>query len=199
MKKGFIIVNTGLVLGTLFIILLMVNRIFFSIPLINTIYDYVVPFLSVIFYKYNLEVYGVILISLVFLLLLYTLGYNLAKTKQLTGSILYIFSLFGIVTIAFIATFYTYIGVLFNQDISLNTRLMLVILLMPINFALSLILFLPYRKIVWFYFLLDRINRICWIFFWLPGCKPKISIAFGERKNSGSRWRAGRKWRRKEI
>lgn len=141
MKKGFIIVNTGLVLGTLLIILLMVNRIFFSIPLINTIYDYVVPFLSLIFYKYNLEVYGVNLISLVFLLLLYTIGYNLAKTKQLTGSILYIFSLFGIVTIAFIATFYTYIGVLFNQDISLDTRLMLVILLMPVNFALSLILF----------------------------------------------------------
>ncbi|MHA1884791.1 MAG: acyltransferase [Promethearchaeota archaeon] len=141
MKKGFIIINTLLVVGTLFIILLMINRIFLTIPVIDTIYDYVVPVLSIIFYTYNLKVYGIILILLVFLILLYAIGYNLAKTNQMAGSILYVFSLFGIVTIVFIATFYTYFSVLFNRDLILTTRLMLIILLLPVNFALSLILF----------------------------------------------------------
>ncbi|MFX0104608.1 MAG: acyltransferase [Candidatus Hodarchaeota archaeon] len=100
-----------------------------------------IPFLSLIFYKYNLYVYGGIFIAFVFLLLLYVIGYNLAKTRQLTGSRLYIFSLLGIITIIFIVTYYAYIGILFNQDLNLNTRFMLLLLFLPINFALSLILF----------------------------------------------------------
>ncbi|MFX1313996.1 MAG: acyltransferase, partial [Promethearchaeota archaeon] len=92
--------------------------------------------------KYNLYIYSGIIIAYVFLLPLYVLGYNLAKTKQLTGSILYIFSLLGFVVITFIASYYTYFSILFNQDLTLNTRLMLFLLFLPINFALSLVLFL---------------------------------------------------------
>ena len=73
---------------------------------------------------------------------MYVLGYNLAKSKQLTGSIIYIFSLLGFVVITFIASYFTYFSILFNQGLTLNTRLMLFILFLPINFALSLVLFL---------------------------------------------------------
>jgi len=141
MKKGFIFLNLFLVLGTFLVILLIFNQIFFSIPWIETIHNFIYPGLSLVFYEYNLYVYGVIAIALVFFLLLYSIGYNLAKTKQLAGSILYVFSLLGIITTTLIVTYYAYFSILFNQEITLTTRLMLLLLFLPINFAFSLILF----------------------------------------------------------
>ena len=142
MRKGFIISFGILLLSAIFIILFIINQIFFSIPWIDTIYNYVGPWLSLIFYEYCIFVYGGILIAYVLLLVLFVLGYNLAKTRQFTGSIIYIFSLLGFVLITLIVSYYTYFSILFNQDLTLNTRLMLVLLFLPINFAFSLILFL---------------------------------------------------------
>ena len=140
MKKGFIISFSLLLLSALLVILFIINRIFISIPQIDIIYNFIAYWFSLIFYRYSLFVYSGILIAYVVLLVLYVLGYNLAKTIQLTGSIIYIFSLLGFVLITFIAIYYTHIGLLFNKDLALNTRLMLILLFLPINFALSLIL-----------------------------------------------------------
>ncbi|MFX1409877.1 MAG: acyltransferase [Promethearchaeota archaeon] len=112
--------------------------------------------LSLIFYEYNLYVYGGFLIAFVVLLPLFVLGYNLAKTKQLFGSIVYIFSLLGFIVIIFIGSYYTFFSILFNQDLTLNTRLMLFLLLLPINFTLSLVLFQV--NIDFFIFLKDLIK-----------------------------------------
>ena len=156
MKKGFIISFSILLLSSLTIILFIVNRIFFSIPWINIIYNYTVPWLLLIFYEYSIFVYSVVLIGYVLLLPLYVLGYNLGKTRQLTGSIIYTFSVLGFVVITFFVTYYAYYGILFNQDLTLNTRLMLFLLFLPINFAFSLILFLV---IIDFYFFFKDLIR----------------------------------------
>lgn len=170
MKKGFVISFSILLLTTVFIILFIINRIFFSIPWIDPIYNYIVPWLSLIFYEYSLFVYGGILIAFMFLFLLFILGYNLAKTRQLTGSIIYIFSLLGFVAITLIVTYYAYFGILFNQDLTLNTRLMLILLFLPINFAFSLILFLV--NVDFFFFFKDLIKaRKIW-----KHKKPKFKI-----------------------
>ncbi|MFX0186357.1 MAG: acyltransferase [Candidatus Hodarchaeota archaeon] len=140
MKKGFIISFSLLLLSALLVISFIINRIFIPIPQIDIIYNFIAYWFSLIFYRYSLFVYSGILIAYVVLLVLYVLGYNLAKTVQLTGSIIYVFSLLGFVLITFIAIYYTHIGILFNKDLALNTRLMLILLFLPINFALSLIL-----------------------------------------------------------
>ncbi|MFX1321692.1 MAG: acyltransferase [Promethearchaeota archaeon] len=140
--KGFIFSFIFLLFSSTIIILLIINRIFFSISWIDSIYRYITPILSKIFYKYNIYVYGGILIAFVLLLPLFVLGYNIAKTKQLTGSIMYLFSLLGFVIIIFIASYYTYFSILFIKDLTLNVRLLLFLLFLPINFPLSLILFL---------------------------------------------------------
>jgi len=140
--KGFIFSFIFLLFSSTIIILLIINRIFFSISWIDSIYRYIAPILSKIFYKYNIYVYGGILIAFVLLLPLFVLGYNIAKTRQLTGSIMYIFSLLGFVIIIFIASYYTYFSILFIKDLTLNVRLLLFLLFLPINFPLSLILFL---------------------------------------------------------
>jgi len=142
MKKGFVLPFIFLIVSSIVLILFVINRLFISIPWISTIYEYIVPWLSLIFNEYNMYIYGGIFISFTFLLVLYVLGYNLAKSKQLTGSIIYIFSLLGFVVIIFIASYFTYFSVLFHRDLALNTRLMLFILFLPINFTLSLVLFL---------------------------------------------------------
>ncbi|MFW9773657.1 MAG: acyltransferase [Candidatus Thorarchaeota archaeon] len=140
MKKGFLIINSVVTIGCLLIILLIINKMFYSIPWINIIYNLLIPSLSYVFYDINEYVYGVVLIAIVLFLLFYTIGYNLSKTRQLTGSILYIFSLLGIITVIFVVSNYAYIGILFDQQLALSSRLMLLILFMPIYFALSLIL-----------------------------------------------------------
>ena len=141
MKKGFIISFIALLISAILLILFVVHRIFFSIQKIELIYNFIVFWLSLIFYKYTIYVYGVVIIAYVLLLVIYVLGYNLAKTAQLTGSILYIFSLLGFVSITFAITNYAYVCILFNKDLTLNTRLMFILLFLPIDFALSLILF----------------------------------------------------------
>ncbi len=140
MKKGFIISFSLLLSNVAFVILFIIHRIFFSIPWINGIYIYIVFGLSLIFYKYSVIVYGGVIIAYLLLILLYVLGYNLARTRQLTGSIMFVFSLLGFVLITFITIIYAHFGILFNKDLTLNTRLMLCLLFLPINFALSLIL-----------------------------------------------------------
>ena len=140
--KGFIISFLFLILSALLIVLLIISHIFLPIPWIDLLYEYVRPFLLAIFYNYNLYVYGGIFISYSLLLVLYVLGYNLAKVKHMTGSIIYVFSLLGFVLVTFFAVNYTYASVLFNQELFLNVRLMLLLLLLPMIFALSLFLFL---------------------------------------------------------
>ncbi|MFX1430227.1 MAG: acyltransferase [Promethearchaeota archaeon] len=140
--KGFIISFLFLILSASIIILLIINHIFLPIPWIDLLYKFLRPWLLLIFYDYTLLIYAGIFISYSFLLVLYVLGYNIAKVKQMTGSIIYVFSLLGFVLITFIATQYTYISILFNQDLTLNVRLMLLLVLLPMNFALSLFLFL---------------------------------------------------------
>ena len=142
LTKGFIISFLFLILSAVLIILLILNRVFLSIPWINDFYELIRPWLLMFFYDYNLFIYATIFMCYSFLLVLYVFGYNLAKVKHMTGSIIYVFSLLGFVLVTFIASQYSYISILFNQEFSLNTRLMLLLLFLPMNFALSLFLFL---------------------------------------------------------
>jgi len=142
LTKGFIISFLFLLLSATLIILLILNHVFLSIPWINDLYELIRPWLLMFFYDYNLFIYAAIFMLYSFLLVLYVFGYNLAKVKHMTGSIIYVFSLLGFVLVTFIASQYSYISILFNQDITLNTRLMLLLLFLPMNFALSLFLFL---------------------------------------------------------
>lgn len=140
--KGFIISFLFLILSAGLIILLIINHIFLPIPWIDQFYEFLRPWLLLIFYNYTLFVYAGIFICYSFFLVLYVFGYNLAKVKHMTGSIIYVFSLLGFVLVTFIAVHYTYASILFNQDLTLNVRLMILLVLLPMNFALSLFLFL---------------------------------------------------------
>jgi len=140
--KGFIFSFLFLILSAFLITLLIISHIFVPIPWIDLIYNYIRPWLLAIFYNYNLYIYGGIFIGYSLLLVLYVLGYNLAKVKHMAGSIIYVFSLLGFVLVTFIAVHYAYASVLFNQDLSLNVRLMLLLVMLPMIFALSLFLIL---------------------------------------------------------
>jgi len=140
--KGFTISFFFLLLTALLIVLLIISHIFVPIPWIDLFYEYIRPWLLAIFYNYNLFIYGGIFISYTLLLVIYVLGYNLAKVRHMTGSIMYVFSLLGLVFVTFIAVHYTYASLLFNQDLTLNVRFMLLLLLLPMIFALSLFLIL---------------------------------------------------------
>jgi acetyltransferase-like isoleucine patch superfamily enzyme len=140
--KGFVISFLFLILSAVLIVLLIVSHIFQPIPWIDFLYDDLRPWLLAIFYNYNLYIYGGLFISYTVLLVLYVLGYNLAKVRQMTGSIIYVFSLLGFVLVTFVSVHYAYASVLFNQDLTLNVRLMLLLLLLPMIFALSLFLIL---------------------------------------------------------
>lgn len=153
---GFIFSFLFLVLSAIIIVLLIINRIFFPIPWIDSLYEILRPFLLFIFFDYSLYVYSIIFICYTLLLVLYVLGYNIAKVKHMTGSIVYILSLLGFVFITFIASYYAYFSILFNQNMTLITRLMLLLLLLPVNFALSLFLFLV--NIDFFVFFKDLIK-----------------------------------------
>ena len=170
MRKGLILSFILFALSALFIILCVITAIFFPVPIIDSIYNSIVDGLSLVFYDYIVFVYGVIFIAYVVFILLFSLGYNLAKSKQLSGSILYIFSLLAIITITFIGSQFTFLSILFNQDLTLNTRLMLFLLFLPIDFALSLILFLI--NIDFFVFFKDLVKaRKVW-----KHKKPKFEI-----------------------
>jgi len=151
MKKGFIISFILLVSNVLLVVLFVIHRIFFSISWINDIYNSIVFWLSLVFYTFSIFIYGGIIIAYAVLLLLYVFGYNLAKSRQLTGSKLYVFSLLGFVMNTFIGIYYAYFGILFNENLTLNTRLMLIILFLPIIFALSLILVIVITDLFVFY------------------------------------------------
>ena len=154
--KGFVFSFIMLILNALAAILLIINQVFFTIPWVDSIYKLVRPWLLMLFYNNTIHVYGGIFIGYVLSLVLYVLGYNLAKVKHLKGSIMYVFSLLGFVLLTFIGINYAYVSILFNQDFLLNTRLMQLLLFLPINFALSLFLFL---EVVDFYiFLKDLIK-----------------------------------------
>ncbi|MBD3197308.1 MAG: hypothetical protein GF317_19795 [Candidatus Lokiarchaeota archaeon] len=140
MKKVFLISFIFLIISTIFGILLVINKLYLTIPIIDVIYSFLVSQLSIVFYDYSIDVYAFILISLVVLLTLYVIGYNIAKSNQLMGAIVYIFSLVGFVLISLFVIYYNLISILFNQDITLLTRLMFFILFLPINFSFTLIL-----------------------------------------------------------
>ncbi len=142
LNKGFIISFGFLLLSAIFLLLIFINRIFFTIPWIDFIYKLIVPLLSSFFNTYSLYLHGGILIGYIILLPTFVLGYNLAKTKQLMGSVIYVFSLLGFVILTLFVTYFTYFGLLFNSALTLNTRLMFCLLLLPIDFVFSLILFL---------------------------------------------------------
>ncbi len=160
MKKGFIISFGLLISNVILVILFVIHRIFFSIPWISVIYNYIVFWLSIIFYKYSTFVYGGVIIAYAVLLLLYVLGYNLAKTRQLAGSKIYIFSLLGFVMVTFIVIFYAYFGILLNRDLTLNTRLMLCLLFLPIIFTLSLVLVVINTDLLVFYKDLKKARKV---------------------------------------
>ena len=111
-NKGFIISFFFLILTALIVILFLVNRFFFSIQWVDYLYDLIIPIFSMIFYEYNIIIYVSGLISFVLLLVIFVLGYNIAKIKHLTGSVIYVFSLFGFVLTIFILVNYSYIGIL---------------------------------------------------------------------------------------
>ncbi|MFX0143025.1 MAG: hypothetical protein ACFE9C_03025 [Candidatus Hodarchaeota archaeon] len=140
--KGFIFSFLFLILSAALIVLLIINHIFLPIPWIDYLYEFLRPWLLLIFSNYNVFIYAGIFIGYSLLLILYVLGYNIAKVKHMTGSIIYVFSLLGFVLVTFIATQYSYVSILFNQDLSLNVRLMLLIVFLPVNFAFSLFMFL---------------------------------------------------------
>ncbi|MFO7795599.1 MAG: acyltransferase [Promethearchaeati archaeon] len=156
MKKSFIIAFLFLLLSASIIILIIINRIFIDIPIIDLIYENIAPLLYLFFFDYSLYIYAITLITYVLLMLIFILGYNIAKNKQLSGSIMYIFSLFGIVLVTFIIITYAYFGILFHKDISLNTRFMFLLLLMPVNIGFNVILFLV--SIDFFVFLKDLVS-----------------------------------------
>ena len=160
MKKGFIISFILLLSNVILVVLFVIHRIFFSIPWINVIYNSIIFWLSLVFYTYSIFIYGGIIIAYAVLLLLYVFGYNLAKSRQLTGSKLYVFSLLGFVMITFIGIYYAYFGILFNKNLTLNTRLMLCILFLPIIFALSLILVVVNTDMLVFYKDLRKARKI---------------------------------------
>ncbi len=160
MKKGFIISFILLLSNVILVVLFVIHRIFFSIPWINMIYDSIVFWLSLVFYTFSIFIYGGIIIAYAVLLLLYVFGYNLAKSRQLTGSKLYVFSLLGFVLNTFIGIYYAYFGILFNMNLTLNTRLMLIILFLPIIFALSLILVVVITDLSIFYKDLRKARKI---------------------------------------
>ncbi len=160
MKKGFIISFILLLSNVVLVVLFVIHRIFFSIPWINMIYDSIVFWLSLVFYTFSVFIYGGIIIAYAVLLLLYVFGYNLAKSRQLTGSKLYVFSLLGFVLNTFIGIYYAYFGILFNENLTLNTRLMLIILFLPIIFALSLILVVVITDLSIFYKDLRKARKI---------------------------------------
>ena len=139
---GFIISFALLISNVILVILLIISHIFLPIPWIDWVYELLRPWLLLLFFDYNLYIYAGIFITFSLLMVLFVLGYNLAKVKHMTGSIMYVFSLLGFVAVIFIGGQYSYISILFNQEILLNTRLMLLLLFLPLNFALSLILFL---------------------------------------------------------
>jgi len=142
MKKRFIILSVLFVLNSLFILLFIVTRVFYSYPILDEIYNYMILWLDIIFYKYSIFIYGGIFVAFVIFLFLFILGYNIAKTKQMTGSIMYVSSFLGFVVIILIGLLYAYIGMLFNKDLTLNSRLMLFFLFLPLVFAFGLVLFL---------------------------------------------------------
>ena len=156
MKKRFIILSILFVFNALFVVLFIITQVFYSNPWLDIIYNYMIYWLDLIFYKYSIFVYGGIFFAFIILLFLFILGYNIAKTRQLTGSIIYVFSFLGFVVIILIGLLYAYIGILFNQDLTLNTRLMLFFLFLPIIFAFGLVLFLV--NIDFYIFLKDLIN-----------------------------------------
>jgi len=140
--KWFIISFFLLILSAFLVVILIISHIFVPIPWIDLLYSYIRPGLLAVFYDYNLYVYGGIFIAYSLLLVLYVLGYNLAKVKHMTGSLIYVFSLLGFVLVTFFAVHYSYVSILFNQDITLNVRLMMLLLCLPMIFTLSLILLL---------------------------------------------------------
>jgi len=156
MKKRFILLSILFVFNSLFIILFIFTRIFYSNPLVDAIYNYLTYWSVLIFYKFGIFIYGGIFIGFVILLFLFIMGYNLAKYKQLIGSIIYISSFLGISIIFLIGLLYAYFSILFNQDLSLNTRLMLFFLFLPLIFAFGLILLLV--NIDFYIFLKDLIK-----------------------------------------
>ena len=160
MKKGFIISFILLLSNVILVVLFVLHRIFFSIPCINVIYNSIVFWLSLVFYTFSIFIYGGIIIAYAVLLLLYVIGYNLAKSRQLTGSKLYVFSLLGFVMVTFIGIYYAYFGILFNENLTLNTRLMLIILFLPIIFTLSLILVIVNTDMFVFYKDLRKARKI---------------------------------------
>ena len=142
MKKRFIILSILFILNSLFLVLFIITRIFYSNPFIDTVYNSTIHWLSLIFYEYNIFVVGGIFFVFIILLFLFILGYNLAKTRQLTGSIIYVFSFLGFVVVILLGLLYAYISLLFNLDLTLRTRLMLFLLFLPFIFGFELILFL---------------------------------------------------------
>jgi acetyltransferase-like isoleucine patch superfamily enzyme len=142
MNKKIVFSLLLLLLNVIFFTLFIINQLFFAIPLIDIICDEISFWMTLIFYDLSIYVYGFILIAYMLLFVFYAYGYSLTSRYQLTGSILYVFSLLGFVAITLFISYYAYIGLFFNYDLNLTTRLMFFLLFLPIIFSFSFLLFL---------------------------------------------------------
>lgn len=145
-----------LLLNAFCYILFIINYLLFPIPIIEVICNEIIIWMKLIFCEYSSYVYAFILILYMLYFVFYAYGYSLTSKYQLTGSILYVFSLLGFVSTTLFTSFYAYIGLFFTSDLSLSTRIMLFLLFLPIVFAFNLLLFLV--TLDYFIFLKDLVK-----------------------------------------
>ncbi|TXT60972.1 MAG: putative Hexapeptide transferase [Promethearchaeota archaeon] len=145
-----------LFINALCVMFFIINQFFFPIPIVDPICDEITYWAELIFYTYSIYVYGIVLIIYMFFFVCYAYGYSLTPRYQLTGSIMYVFSLLGFVVFTLTTSFYAFIGLFFNYELTLTTRVLLFLLFLPIVFAFSLLLFLVTLDYV--IFLKDLLN-----------------------------------------
>lgn len=156
MKKKIVISLIVLVLNVITFILFVIHEFFFPIPLVGLFSRDIIYWMSVFFQDFSLLIYGSIFITYTLLLVCFVFGYNLTKRNELLGSIIYVFGLFGFVAVTLFTSFYTFLGLLFLEDMLLSTKITFFLIAMPFIFMLSFFLLLS--SIDFFVFLIDLIK-----------------------------------------
>lgn len=156
MNKKIAISLIILALNAITFILYILHEFFFPIPLVDIFTDGIISWISKFFHNLSLFIYGAIFIIYTCLLVSFVFGYNLTKRYELLGSIIYVFSLFGFVIVTFFTSFYTFLGLLFLEDLTLMTRVTLFLISMP--FVLMFSFFLLLSSIDFYVFFIDLIK-----------------------------------------
>lgn len=156
MNKKIAISLIILALNALTFIFYVIHKFFFPIPLMEVFSKDIINWISKFFQSFSLFVFGSIFILYMVLLVTFVSGYNITKRYELLGSIIYVFSLFGFIIVTFFTSFYTFVGLLFLEDLSLTTRITLFLILMPFVFMLSFFLLLS--SIDFYVFFIDLIK-----------------------------------------